>query len=174
MGRERKGHPSWMDWTHVQKRREGSVICPKGVTGWQVGGSVRLSGAGAGERAVESGEAPALGPELSDPGTRSRGQCRAVRMGLCAPEHATHCAPYPQLCRVTLGRSCAHRASDFPVYRRHVPGPSELVFKPGGGRGNLSVGQASNFLGRILKNETERHRTENVRTHCTIRLSLTS
>ena len=34
---EESCHLNWMDWTYVQKRREGSVICSKGVTGWQVG-----------------------------------------------------------------------------------------------------------------------------------------
>lgn len=53
--------------------------------------------------------------------------------------------------RVTLGRSCASPGFRLSVYRRHVPGPSELVFKPGGGRAEPSVGQASSFLGRILK-----------------------
>lgn len=86
MGRERK----------VSSELDGLDSCPEEARGFcdlpercyglaGRGGSVRLSGAGAGERAVESGEAPALGPELSDPGTRSRGQCRAVRMGPCAP-----------------------------------------------------------------------------------------
>ena len=153
MGQERK----------VSSELDGLDSCPEEVRGFcdlperccglaGQGGSVRLSGAGTGERAVESGEAPALGPELSDPGTRSRGQYRAVRMGLCAPGARNALCSLPAALAVWPWADLApHRASDFPVYRRHVPGPSELVFKPGGGRGEPSVGQASNFLGRILK-----------------------
>lgn len=80
------------------------------------------------------------------------GQCGAMSMGPCAPGRATHCAPYPQLWPCDPGQIlCLTGPQTFQCTDATFQALQSWCSNQAEGRGKPSVGQASNFLGRILK-----------------------